>query len=359
MKRSFWKDLGGHSEESTFSIGNLDWDFWLTATRHGFTPSHTPVPLYLYRIHGVSTSSTRARYDYLTRECMLERHKSLFEKYGTEKEFIVQGYCNALASCLRVQDWNAAVDVWKKARKRDIPRTRLIKTCLRYFKEATRNTPVIRPIWPHLKIAKMLVKNINSLAFSKLYNHPLVQKKYWSRRGHDLYTRYGNSEGGFETLSKVFDNFNPKIILEIGCGNGRNFSLYEKRGAKEIVGQDISKSAVQYATQRNIPNAKIFECQINELPYDPKHFDIVVCNRVLQHIPPKHIKHTIENAVNFSNIIYTNELSNEEVRENNIKKIGPDTFIHDYTTLFNSAGASLECEYIENGQRRKVYRVKK
>lgn len=358
MKRSFWEDLGGHSEDRTFSIGNLDWDFWLTATRHGFTTTHIPIPLYLYRIHGVSTSSTRARHDYLTRECMLKKHKSLFEKYGTEKEFISQGYCNALTSCLRAQDWSNARDVWKKARKRDIPTIRLIKTCLRSFKETIRNFPVIRSIWPHLKTAKGVTKHINSLIFSKLYNHPIVQKKYWSKRGHDLYTRYGHSDGGFETLSKVFDKFTPKRILEIGCGNGRNFPLYEKKGAEEIVGQDISKSAIQYAKQRNIPNTRTFECQLNEIPYKSKYFDLTVCNRVLQHIPPKHVVSTIEYAVKFSDIIYINELTNEEIYENNIKTVGPDTFLHNYNALFNSAGAFLEHEYIVKGQRRRIYRVK-
>ena len=74
------------------------------------------------------------------------------------------------------------------------------------------------------------------------------------------------------------------IILEIGCGNGRDIKhVIEDRNM--IFGIDISESAY-YAQRRyeNAGNVCIIRCDVNKLPFASDTFDLIYSDHVLQHI---------------------------------------------------------------------------
>lgn len=52
FKREVWDKTGGYDE--TMRQGYEDWDFWIRATKLGFTVKTIPAPLFFYRIHGDS-----------------------------------------------------------------------------------------------------------------------------------------------------------------------------------------------------------------------------------------------------------------------------------------------------------------
>lgn len=52
FKKEIWKNIGGYDEKMV--DGYEDWDFWLRATKIGYTVTVIKEPLFLYRKHGHS-----------------------------------------------------------------------------------------------------------------------------------------------------------------------------------------------------------------------------------------------------------------------------------------------------------------
>jgi glycosyltransferase involved in cell wall biosynthesis len=102
MRRRLWSDVGGYTEVRTLT-GEEDWDFWLGALERGFTPRRIPLPLYRYRTHGESMTSTTLSYRAdETTELMYRRHQRLFSAYGAGRAFRAAGLRrSAIASVQR------------------------------------------------------------------------------------------------------------------------------------------------------------------------------------------------------------------------------------------------------------------
>jgi len=80
-------------------------------------------------------------------------------------------------------------------------------------------------------------------------------------------------------------SFSHKVVLDAGCGNGRNSLWVLKYGAQEVVAFDNHPATVSVA-RRNLEkfrNAKVLLQSIYDLPFRNK-FDVVMCIGVLQHL---------------------------------------------------------------------------
>jgi len=67
-----------------------------------------------------------------------------------------------------------------------------------------------------------------------------------------------------------------KNILDFGCGNGGDIKRYEKMGAKNIYGVDVSKFMISEA-KKNVREPKnIFLSNIQKTKFKDKYFDVVV-----------------------------------------------------------------------------------
>ncbi len=166
---------------------------------------------------------------------------------------------------------------------------------------------------------------------SFLYHSPLGRKIYWIFRAQDLYDKYGTTQGGFDTLAEAIQVVSPRSVLEIGCGNGRNFPLYASMNITEVVGQDISSGALLLAKKRHYPSITLTETPITQLKYPKDYFDLIVSNRVLQHIPADSLPPIMEAICWMSRFIYINEATPREVGESLDSFY---MFIHDYKALF-------------------------
>lgn len=72
----------------------------------------------------------------------------------------------------------------------------------------------------------------------------------------------------------------PKI-LDAGCGTGANLKLLESYG--EALGVDISEQAIAFCRKRGIPENRVMQASVTELPFRQGHFDLavsfdVICN---------------------------------------------------------------------------------
>ena len=86
---------------------------------------------------------------------------------------------------------------------------------------------------------------------------------------------------------KLFKKYSLKIILDLGCGTGRNIRYFVKEGYT-VSGCDCSNEALELS---KLPGIKL--CSMSKLPYNNNSFDAVFCNHVIQHGLINQIKETI------------------------------------------------------------------
>ncbi len=77
------------------------------------------------------------------------------------------------------------------------------------------------------------------------------------------------------------------VVLDAGCGSGRNISLLSAR-VKEIVGLDFSSEMLQRAggrvSEEKLPNVKLVLGSVTQIPFPDAAFDKVICTSVLQYL---------------------------------------------------------------------------
>jgi ubiquinone/menaquinone biosynthesis C-methylase UbiE len=150
----------------------------------------------------------------------------------------------------------------------------------------------------------------------------------WENWANMIHERWGNVEHDYEILSRLFTTYEPQSILDVGCGSGRLFKLYAQHGIQDVVGIDISAQALSLARQR-YPTVSTIHSRLENLTFPPERFDLAICNRVLQHLPP----HTIDNAIaqlcKMCRLIYINELTESDDLSEEFYM-----FRHNYLPLF-------------------------
>jgi len=117
----------------------------------------------------------------------------------------------------------------------------------------------------------------------------MSQKNIWEKeyRSPKLITKDNNPQSFFIHLVKIFKkklNFyiNGKKVLDLGCGIGRNSNYLASLGAEEVIGVDISKTAINIAKKRSnqlgISNVFFEENDIGSSNYNYKdnYFDLVL-----------------------------------------------------------------------------------
>lgn len=113
-------------------------------------------------------------------------------------------------------------------------------------------------------------------------------KEYWDKRNGIEQKHY------HETLLWI-DEFNPKNVLDYGCGRGERIHAFRYYGIPSY-GFDIS----EYAIENACGLAKGFTS--TDLP--ERTYDLVICYDVLEHLTPKEITDTLEKIRKYaSNIV--------------------------------------------------------
>lgn len=111
--------------------------------------------------------------------------------------------------------------------------------------------------------------------------HNKLALNYSKERSRYIYT---DSEL-FEMIEKV--GIKNKNILDFGCGDGIYCFKLSSRGAKKIIGIDLSKSMIDLANNRlrkySHNNIEFLLADGNNLPFDDEIFDLVLANYVLVH----------------------------------------------------------------------------
>jgi SAM-dependent methyltransferase len=166
-----------------------------------------------------------------------------------------------------------------------------------------------------------------------------VVANFWEEQAIVIHQQWGEDTHDFAVLSALFQQYGshdaPLSILDVGCGSGRLFGLYQTNGINDIVGLDISEKALALANER-YPTVPTIQGKVEDLDFPAERFSLAICNRVLQHIPPNLIAAATGKLATICRMVYVNELSDsDQLREEFFM------FRHDYPTLFAEHGLQL------------------
>jgi ubiquinone/menaquinone biosynthesis C-methylase UbiE len=100
---------------------------------------------------------------------------------------------------------------------------------------------------------------------------------------------------GMRRITNVLINkYLPKnkniMILDAGCGTGRNIIFLNKYG--KVFGFDISKEALKFCKKRGFKNISI--ASVDKIPYKKNSFDLICCFDVLGQFEVKDINNAIK-----------------------------------------------------------------
>lgn len=167
-----------------------------------------------------------------------------------------------------------------------------------------------------------------------------VVSDFWEGQASAIDEQWGRDQHDFHVLGALFQHYHPQALLDVGCGSGRLFGLYAEHGITDLVGMDIAEKALSLAKER-YPWAVTFQGKVEDLDFPAKRFDLAICNRVLQHIPPNAIAGALKKLCTICRLVYVNELA-----ESDHLKEEFFMFRHHYPTLFANQGFRL----LEKGQ---------
>ena len=164
-----------------------------------------------------------------------------------------------------------------------------------------------------------------------LLNIPGSRKQYWNYRAKDIDEKWGKEQEDYAVLRKIIFRLTPSRILDIGCGSGRLFPLYQELHIQEVIAQDLASEALAIAKQKyQLTNISITSTAIENLSYPHHYFDLIISNRVLQHIPPGKLGQVIEKLTELGTNIYINEMAESDYTGEAFY-----LFKHDYFSMFD------------------------
>ena len=107
-------------------------------------------------------------------------------------------------------------------------------------------------------------------------------------------------QGGFEANSAAYEllartltaEFQPKVLVDVGCGNGGISSAFLRNGCSTVLAFDGSVAAVEIAKGRGLTSVR--QLDFIEAAEIPAKGDLCICCEVAEHIPEAHAAHLCE-----------------------------------------------------------------
>lgn len=160
----------------------------------------------------------------------------------------------------------------------------------------------------------------------------------WEQQAALIHEQWGAEEHDYAILRTLLAQEQPQSLIDIGCGSGRLFKLYLQQQIPVSIGVDISAQALAIARQR-FPQIPTHRERIEDLTFAANAFDLAICNRVLQHIPPHAIRPVVAKLCGMARSIYINELTTSDDLAENFYMVR-----HNYPALFGDHRFSVVAE---------------
>lgn len=86
-----------------------------------------------------------------------------------------------------------------------------------------------------------------------------------------------------EALARLLPDLCGEVVLDLGCGKGRVARLALERGAKAVVGVDVSEAMLKAAAAA-LPAVRWVRADGRALPFEAASFDVVVSALMMGHV---------------------------------------------------------------------------
>lgn len=122
-----------------------------------------------------------------------------------------------------------------------------------------------------------------------VYGNP---RAYWTLRGGTDYFREQEDQPGrgerSEWLADQVARYQPRSILEVGCGYGKQLQALRRRLDVPLVGVDFSPSQLAQGAcyLDGVPGIALILASGQRLPFPDRSFDLVLTSAVILHNPP-------------------------------------------------------------------------
>jgi SAM-dependent methyltransferase len=175
---------------------------------------------------------------------------------------------------------------------------------------------------------KMVGTSLTIRMLKPFYKNAWIRRVYWEIYAPEIDRQWGCEHDDFSTISATLEKYRPSSILDVGCGSGRLFGVYTDYKISAVLGIDISEKALSIAKQK-FPVILTQRLPVEQISFKKEQFDLVICNRTLQHIPPEKIEDVIRKLCFCSSRIYINEITPTDGGNSD-----DGLFFHNYATLF-------------------------
>lgn len=297
-------------------------------------------PLYKYRVHGDSSSSKQAA-EMKIAACLAVELSEKRRKAGNdplnsldrEEALALVGKRRCASRSKKKRALSQLYTVWAGAAY-GIGNYRKMQ---KYTFDALKVDPWNKKAWP-LVVKLSFIWYGHSIT-EKLYPSIAgVRRRYWDHRAQLIDDTWGQDDHDYGIIWNVLSEVNPKTLLDIGCGGGRLFPVFARFGVHEIVGQDIARQSLEIA-RKKYPSTrvKITSSPISGLNYGLDYFDLIISNRVLQHIPDNEIEGMIQAVARMGKHFYVNEMTDSDDVSKTFYM-----FKHDYPSLLAEHGFHIQ-----------------
>jgi SAM-dependent methyltransferase len=122
-----------------------------------------------------------------------------------------------------------------------------------------------------------------------VYDDP---RRYWTLRGGEDYFREQEGQPArarrIEWIAGRLARYEPRSVLEVGCGYGKLLRALRRRVDAPLVGVDFSPTQLDHARRYLSPDAgiELLLGRGEQLPFPDGSFDMVVTSAVILHNPP-------------------------------------------------------------------------
>ncbi|MGD9559816.1 MAG: class I SAM-dependent methyltransferase [Oscillospiraceae bacterium] len=120
----------------------------------------------------------------------------------------------------------------------------------------------------------------------------MKENKYDEAQFFEAYSHFPRSEQGlaaageWHELEKLLPDFKGKRVLDIGCGFGWHCRYAAEKGAKTVLGTDISQKMLAAAREKTPCGNVEYRCvAMEDLDFQPQAFDVVLSSLALHYTP--------------------------------------------------------------------------
>jgi len=117
--------------------------------------------------------------------------------------------------------------------------------------------------------------------YEKWWDNKIVNESYTTM---DSFRKVLDRNGSRALYLDVINKFEPKSILDVGCGLGLDYQLYKDNSIDiEYHGIDVCKGFIE-ENKKNFPETDWKWAKSYDIPFDKKSIDLVTCRGVLEHL---------------------------------------------------------------------------